>query len=169
MDAVGLCQGDMDGSKAPETLSMPPSGSMNAPEWDDDLKPCIGMTFDSWEDGEEFYKAYAEHIGFSVRTWTQHKGSVGTLLWKRYVCTREGFRKGNKLLITAANKPKRNRKLTRCGCEAMIGFKRNADGKYEVARFVESHTHMNSFLLVKDNSLKQIGKGRIMCLTVMVA
>lgn len=127
MGAMGLCQGDMDCSKAPET-SMPPS-------------PCIGMTFDSWEDGEEFYKAYAERVGFSVRTWTQLKGGDGALLWKRYVCTREGFRKGNKRVITGANKPKRNRKLTRCGCEAMIGFKRNADGKYEVARFVESHTH----------------------------
>jgi hypothetical protein len=116
-------------------------GSMNAPEWSDGLKPYIGMTFDNWEDGEEFYKAYAEHVGFSVRIWTQLKGGDGALLWKRYVCTRGGFRKGNKWVITAANKPKRNRKLTRCGCEAMIGFKRNADGKYEVTRFVKSHNH----------------------------
>lgn len=38
-------------------------------------------------------------------------------------------------------KPKRKFKISRCGCEAMIAFKRRLDGKYEVVQFVQSHTH----------------------------
>ena len=32
-------------------------------------------------------------------------------------------------------------KISRCGCEAMIGLKRRDDGKYVVARFILQHTH----------------------------
>jgi hypothetical protein len=99
------------------------------------------MTFGSWVEGVKFYKAYADHVGFSVRTSTQSKDCGGVALWKRYVCTREGFRKGKQLEVTGENKRKRTRKLTRCRCEAMIAFKRQANGAYEVARFIEAHRY----------------------------
>ncbi|XP_037468064.1 protein FAR1-RELATED SEQUENCE 5-like [Triticum dicoccoides] len=38
-------------------------------------------------------------------------------------------------------KAKRNIKISRCGCEAMMGLKRQIDNKYKVVQFVESHTH----------------------------
>ena len=38
-------------------------------------------------------------------------------------------------------KAKRNIKISRCGCEAMMGLKRQDDNKYEVVQFVQSHTH----------------------------
>ncbi|KAM3371500.1 hypothetical protein ACQJBY_018742 [Aegilops geniculata] len=94
------------------------------------------MKFDTWEEGMALYKMYAHEVGFSVRTWTTHKDDQGVPVWKRFVCAREGWRK----VATDEEriKPKRNFKLSRCGCEAMIGFKRQDDGKYEVARFVQS-------------------------------
>ncbi|XP_048561446.1 protein FAR1-RELATED SEQUENCE 5-like isoform X3 [Triticum urartu] len=121
------------------TTSLPFCGSTYEPECDDNLKPVIGMKFDTWEEGMALYKMYAHEVGFSVRTWTTHKDDQGVPVWKRFVCAREGWRK----VATDEEriKPKRNFKLSRCGCEAMIGFKRQDDGKYEVARFVQSHTH----------------------------
>ncbi|TVU31018.1 hypothetical protein EJB05_22680 [Eragrostis curvula] len=48
------------------------SGSTFIPECDELFKPAIGMTFDDIESAKEFYKAYAGHVGFSVRVG-QHK------------------------------------------------------------------------------------------------
>ncbi|KAM0871868.1 hypothetical protein ACQ4PT_039099 [Festuca glaucescens] len=47
--------------------SGPFCGSSCTPECDVDLKPAVGMTFESMEAVEEFYKAYAHNVGFSVR------------------------------------------------------------------------------------------------------
>ena len=41
---------------------------------------------------------------------------------KRFVCSKEGWRKEQE--SGEDEKPKRKFKITRCGCEAMIGFKR---------------------------------------------
>lgn len=37
------------------------------PTCEEDLKPKIGMEFESLDEGENFYKNYAHHVGFSVR------------------------------------------------------------------------------------------------------
>ena len=59
------------------------------------LQPSVGMIFDSWEQGKSFYKAYADHVGFSIRTWTQHKdGDVVKL--KKFVSSKKGWRKEEK-------------------------------------------------------------------------
>lgn len=79
--------------------------------------------------------------GFSVHRFTQHKGDGGVPVWKRFVCARQGWRKEKDVLNDDVKKSSRKVKLTRCGCEAMIGLKRRGDGKYEVARFVSEHTH----------------------------
>ena len=59
------------------------------------LQPSVGMIFDSWEQGKSFYKAYADHAGFSIRTWTQHKGGDVVKL-KKFVSSKEGWRKEGK-------------------------------------------------------------------------
>ncbi|KAM0850273.1 hypothetical protein ACQ4PT_053205 [Festuca glaucescens] len=115
------------------TSSLPLCGSTYDPECDDNLQPVIGMRFDTWEDGMAFYKAYAHEVGFSVRTWTTHKDDDGVPVWKRFVCSRQGWREVSQgAQDSERTKPKRKFKLSRCGCEAMIGFKRKDDGKYEV-------------------------------------
>ena len=63
----------------------------------------------------------------------------GTAIWKRFVCSKEGWRKEQE--SGEDEKPKRKVKITRCGCQAMIGFKRRDDGKYVVAKFISYHTH----------------------------
>lgn len=77
-------------------MILPIQGSIYEPECDASLKPSLGMIFDSWEEGKAFYKAYAHHVGFSVRTSTQHKDNGGTAKWKRFVCSRQGWKKENK-------------------------------------------------------------------------
>lgn len=106
------------------------------------------MVFDSWEQGKKFYKAYARHVGFSVPTWTQHKDKVGIQKWKRFVCSREGWKKYEEKVNENGEKqkPKRNFKMTRCGCRAMIAFKRRFDGKYDMKLLgLFDPIHMNLF------------------------
>ena len=81
----------------------------------------------------------SQHMGFGVRKWTQYKKADGTTIWKRFVCSKEGWRKEQE--SGEDEKPKRKVKITRCGCEAMIGLKRRDDGKYVVATFISYHTH----------------------------
>lgn len=121
--------------------SLPFCGTMYEPGCNDELQPKIGMTFDNWEDDELFYTRYAHEVGFSVRIGTQHLGEGGVALWKRFVCAKQGWRKTKETSNEPVKKQKRNVKISRCGCEAMIGLKRRGDGKYEVARFVLQHTH----------------------------
>ena len=52
------------------------------------------MIFDTLKDVEEFYKSYAHEVGFSVRVG-QHKKENGEIVFKRYYCSREGYRKEN--------------------------------------------------------------------------
>ncbi|VAH85591.1 unnamed protein product [Triticum turgidum subsp. durum] len=105
------------------------------------------MRFDSWEAGLAFYRMYAHEVGFSVRVWTQHKGEGGVIIWKKFVCARQGWRKrksvdlGQVTQEVGRKKAKRNIKISRCGCKAMMGLKRQDDNKYEVVQFVQSHTH----------------------------
>lgn len=129
------------------TSSLPACGSTYEPECDDSLQPSIGMRFDSWEAGLAFYRMYAHEVGFSVRIWTQHKGEGGVIIWKKFVCARQGWRKkksvdlGQVTQEVQRKKAKRNIKISRCGCEAMMGLKRQDDNKYEVVQFIQSHTH----------------------------
>jgi len=43
------------------------------PNCKENLKPVVGMTFDSIADVERFYKDYANDVGFSVRIGQQKK------------------------------------------------------------------------------------------------
>jgi cytochrome oxidase Cu insertion factor (SCO1/SenC/PrrC family) len=52
----------------------------------------VGMTFDSVDDVEKFYKSYVHESGFSVRIG-QHKKQNEDILIKRYYCSRESYRK----------------------------------------------------------------------------
>ncbi|PUZ66220.1 hypothetical protein GQ55_3G289800 [Panicum hallii var. hallii] len=142
MDENGPDECVGDGYKTPEReCNLPYCGSIYEPKCHPSLQPSLGMVFDSLEKGREFYKAYAHRVGFSVRTWTQHKDDDGSAKWKRLVCSRQGWRNEGKNVSEQGEKPKRKTKISMCGCEAMIGFKRRPDGKYEVARFIQSRMH----------------------------
>jgi hypothetical protein len=116
------------------------------PTCDDKFKPVIGNLFDTLEEGGNFYKRYAHTAGFSVRNSSETKDKYG-VKWKYFLCSREGFKIEKnvvlpELIISENSLPKsRKRKLTREGCNAKIAFKRTIDGKYEIAKFYEGHTH----------------------------
>jgi hypothetical protein len=111
---------------------------------DVESKPVIGKVFDSLEEAGNFYKMYAHFVGFSVRSSSQTNDKYG-IKWKYFLCSKEGFKvekQINGLIISENGLPKvRKRKLTREGCNAKIAFKRTIEGKYEVAKFYEGHTH----------------------------
>ena len=54
---------------------------------------------------------------------------------------RAGGRRKKKENEQVDQKPERKIKIIRVGCKAMIEFKRQSDGKYEVSRFVKTHAH----------------------------
>jgi hypothetical protein len=101
------------------------------------------MIFDTLTDVEKFYKSYAHEAGFSVRVG-QHKKENGEVLFKRYYCSREGYRKENVTNVSEESGGKRkphNISETRCGCQAHIVVKLGCDNKYQIVSMVEEHTH----------------------------
>ena len=101
------------------------------------------MMFDTLTDVDKFYKPYAHEAGFSVRVG-QHKKQNDEILFKRYYCSREGYRKENeKNVIDESGKKRKTHNVmeTRCGCEAHIVVKLGTDKKYRIASMVEEHSH----------------------------
>ncbi|PVH65630.1 hypothetical protein PAHAL_1G042300 [Panicum hallii] len=84
------------------------------PDCENGLKPVIGMSFDSLDEVEGFYKTYAHTCGFSVRIGSQGKKD-DVVEHKRFVCSREGFTKRR----VESSKQKKHFE-TRCGCNARI-------------------------------------------------
>ncbi|KAL6518769.1 hypothetical protein OROHE_017522 [Orobanche hederae] len=100
--------------------------------------PKLGMGFDSEDHAYEFYNAYAGRVGFSVRKDYVNRSKIdGAVASRRYTCFREGYRQNDKRGL----KVKRPRKETRVGCMAQLVISRQADGRYRVTHFEESHNH----------------------------
>ncbi|CAN6181097.1 unnamed protein product [Urochloa humidicola] len=126
-----------------KSRSLPFCGSSYTPDCDDSLKPAVGMIFQDIDSAKEFYTAYAAYVGFPVRVG-QHKLKNGLVMNQRFYCSREGFRSSKdeaQSEIDCSKKRKCERKITRCGCLAMIALKRTKDSKYIITTFVEDHTH----------------------------
>jgi hypothetical protein len=72
----------------------------------DELKPVIGMSFDSLDAVEEFYKTYAHVAGFAVSIRAQAK-VLDVVVNKRFFCMRQGFmRKKNSNIAPVGKKKK---------------------------------------------------------------
>ena len=117
-------------------------GSSCIPECDKNIKPAVGMAFDSMEAVEEFYKGYAHTVGFPIRIG-QKKIVDNVVVWRCFLCGKSGFRTKEeaKMNMNGENKRTHARKITRCVCEAIITLKRMNDGKYSVSYFHEEHNH----------------------------
>ncbi|XP_044337566.1 uncharacterized protein [Triticum aestivum] len=78
---------NLDSFSTPKKRAMdiPVCISSCTPICDENLKPTVGMTFDSMEAVEEFYKAYAHNVGFSVRIG-QNKTKDNVIVWRRFLC-----------------------------------------------------------------------------------
>jgi hypothetical protein len=129
------------------------SSSSFVPDCEQSLKPVIGMSFDSLDELEGFYKTYAHECGFSVRIGAQGKKN-DVVEHKRFVCSREGF---TRRCAEAKNQKKHFE--TRCGCNARVYVRLGQDKRYYIASFVEEHNHG----LVSPDKIPFLRSNRTIC------
>ncbi|MCL7032924.1 hypothetical protein MKW94_028516 [Papaver nudicaule] len=108
-----------------------------------DATPYISQRFSTHDDAYEFYSEFAKRCGFSIRRHrTEGKDGVGKGLTRRYfVCHRAG---NTPIKASSDSKPQRNRKSSRCGCQAYMRISKNMDSgvpEWRVTGFANHHNH----------------------------
>ncbi|CAN7104862.1 unnamed protein product [Brassica rapa subsp. narinosa] len=125
--------------------------------------PAVGMEFESYDDGYNYYNCYANEVGFRVRvknSWFKRrsKEKYGAVL----CCSSQGFKR--------VNDANRVRKETRTGCPAMVRMRQVDSKRWRVLEVTLDHNHSLGFKSVKrtgtkrkcaDSSLK-LYKARVM-------
>ncbi|XP_051131377.1 protein FAR1-RELATED SEQUENCE 11-like [Andrographis paniculata] len=116
------------------------------------LVPFIGQRFVSQDAAYEFYSSYAKQCGFSIRRHrTRGKDGVGRGITRRdFTCHRGGY---PQLKPTEDGKLQRNRKSSRCGCQAYMRIVKRADfdvPEWRVTGFSNVHNHE----LLKSNEMQ---------------
>ncbi|CAI0553398.1 unnamed protein product [Linum tenue] len=112
-----------------------------------ELEPYLGQEFDSEVEAVEFYCAYAQRVGFAIRMGDLNRARDGSVISRRIVCNKEGYRKSHRyqqkqnLGTSAAERKRRHRAVTRVGCKAKVGFTRQKSGRWVVKSLVKEHTH----------------------------
>ncbi|XP_021736076.1 protein FAR1-RELATED SEQUENCE 11-like [Chenopodium quinoa] len=112
-------------------------------ELTNEVVPYIGQRFTSHDSAYEFYSEFAKRCGFSIRRHrTEGKDGVGKGLTRRYfVCHRAG---NTPVKVANENKPQRNRKSSRCGCQAYLRINKTTElgiSEWRVTGFVDHHNH----------------------------
>uniref|UniRef100_A0A1D1XJE0 Protein FAR1-RELATED SEQUENCE 7 n=1 Tax=Anthurium amnicola TaxID=1678845 RepID=A0A1D1XJE0_9ARAE len=107
---------------------VPPRGSR-------ELEPHEGMKFPSEEAARAFYYTYAKDLGFTVRISKCRRARDGSIICRRFVCSKEGY------YVRKYGRTKRSRALTRVGCLARLIVKKLDSGLWEVANFEMEHNH----------------------------
>lgn len=103
------------------------------------LDPVVGMEFESEEAAMMYYDAYAKRLGFIVRLGNCHRAHDGSVISRKFLCNKEGFRVSNKKKkVLEVRKP---REATREGCKAMMMVRKENAGKWVVTKVETSHTH----------------------------
>lgn len=108
-----------------------------------DTVPYIGQRFFTHDAAYIFYSEFAKRCGFSIRRHrTEGKDGVGKGLTRRYfVCHRAG---NTPVKSSNENKPQRNRKSSRCGCQAYMRISKSTElgaPDWRVTGFVNHHNH----------------------------
>ncbi|XP_076906775.1 protein FAR1-RELATED SEQUENCE 11-like [Bidens hawaiensis] len=109
----------------------------------DDGIPYIGQRFGTHDHAYEFYSEFSKRCGFSIRRHrTEGKDGVGKGLTRRYfVCHRAG---NTPVKTLSENKPQRNRKSSRCGCQAYMRISKTTElgaPEWRVTGFSNHHNH----------------------------
>ncbi|XP_050217993.1 protein FAR1-RELATED SEQUENCE 11-like [Mercurialis annua] len=107
------------------------------------LVPFIGQRFVSQDAAYEFYCSFAKQCGFSIRRHrTRGKDGVGRGVTRRdFTCHRGGF---PQMKPYEDGKMQRNRKSSRCGCQAYMRIVKRADfdvPEWRVTGFSNVHNH----------------------------
>ncbi|PSS02922.1 Protein FAR1-RELATED SEQUENCE like [Actinidia chinensis var. chinensis] len=108
-----------------------------------DAVPYLGQRFGTHDAAYEFYSEFAKRCGFSIRRHrTEGKDGVGKGLTRRYfVCHRAG---NTPVKTSNENKPQRNRKSSRCGCQAYLRISKTTElgaPEWRVTGFANHHNH----------------------------
>ncbi|XP_074351719.1 protein FAR1-RELATED SEQUENCE 5-like [Apium graveolens] len=104
----------------------------------------VNQSFDSLEEGIQFYKEYGRLSGFNVRLTTETKDDRDEIILRKYiVCGRAGINDMPRNSDESSSKTvKRRRTISgRCGCKEKYVFKRTGSDKYVVAVFEEKYNH----------------------------
>ncbi|XP_062177116.1 protein FAR1-RELATED SEQUENCE 11-like [Alnus glutinosa] len=112
-------------------------------ETTNDAIPYIGQRFATHDAAYEFYSEFAKRCGFSIRRHrTEGKDGVGKGLTRRYfVCHRAG---NTPIKNSNESKPQRNRKSSRCGCQAYLRISKTTElgaPEWRVTGFANHHNH----------------------------
>lgn len=107
------------------------------------LVPFIGQRFVSQDAAYEFYCSFAKQCGFSIRRHrTRGKDGVGRGVTRRdFTCHRGGY---PQLKPSDDGKLQRNRKSSRCGCQAYMRIVKRADfdvPEWRITGFSNVHNH----------------------------
>ncbi|PKU62158.1 protein FAR1-RELATED SEQUENCE 11 [Dendrobium catenatum] len=108
-----------------------------------DAIPYIGQRFATHDAAYDFYSQFAKGCGFSIRRHrTEGKDGVGKGITRRYfVCHRAG---NTPTKVSSETKPQRNRKSSRCGCQAYMRISRCTEmglSEWRVTGFAIHHNH----------------------------
>ncbi|GFZ19365.1 FAR1-related sequence 11 [Actinidia rufa] len=116
------------------------------------LVPFIGQRFVSQDAAYEFYCSFAKQCGFSIRRHrTRGKDGVGRGITRRdFTCHRGGY---SQLKPSEDGKLQRNRKSSRCGCQAYMRIVKRTDfdvPEWRITGFSNIHNHE----LLKSNEVQ---------------
>ncbi|KAF3435136.1 hypothetical protein FNV43_RR22223 [Rhamnella rubrinervis] len=125
-------------SEGREMIDLADERQLNVNELDGNMEPYVGMEFESEDAAMAYYDAYAKRVGFIIRVGNCHRGQDGSVINRRFLCNKEGFRVNNKTKMLEVRKP---RKITREGCKAMIMVKKEKSGKWVIAKLETKHSH----------------------------
>lgn len=108
-----------------------------------DAIPYIGQRFATHDAAYDFYSQFAKGCGFSIRRHrTEGKDGVGKGIIRRYfVCHRAG---NTPIKVSNETKSQRNRKSSRCGCQAYMRISRCTEmglSEWRVTGFAIHHNH----------------------------
>ncbi|XP_028095423.1 protein FAR1-RELATED SEQUENCE 5-like [Camellia sinensis] len=105
-------------------------------------RAILEQKFDSVEDGETFYNAYAKAKGFRIRKSRFNTNKEGKVVSRLWLCSRESQRLPI-YLDRVAEKSRAPKALTKVGCKAQFRIWYDADagegGKYVVTHFIADH------------------------------
>lgn len=107
------------------------------------LVPFVGQRFVSQDAAYEFYCSFSKQCGFSIRRHrTRGKDGVGRGVTRRdFTCHRGGHPQAKP---TEEGKLQRNRKSSRCGCQAYMRIVKRSDfdvPEWRVTGFCNNHNH----------------------------
>ena len=99
------------------------------------------MTFRSEEETYDIYNVYVKRIGFSIRKSHIDHWKDGSLVSKRYICSKEGQCATHPTHVT-----KESRAIERTNCMACSEFKIDQENIWTIKKVELNHNHVMTSL-----------------------